>query len=376
MNKLLLTLFLFSFSSALAADIVLPNLKKSATGTTTAGKNALDVNIASGTVSFTEDATVANGGTLPAKTKVVSGYDGAAVRVLKTDSSGRLDVTVNSSALPTGAATEATLSALNGKVTAVNTGAVVVSSSALPSGASTSALQTTGNSSLSSIDGKITAVNTGAVVVSSSALPSGASTSAKQDTGNTSLSSIDGKITAVNTGAVVVSSSALPTGAATEATLSTLNGKVTAVNTGAVTISSALPAGTNLIGKTGIDQTTPGTTNKVSIGSDGTITLLAGSASIGKFKVDPAVTGSGSGAAATVSTVATLTAPANCIGFVLMNLDTSSANVRWAVGRTASTTLGQQLQPGRDTGFVPIGASVSIIAESGTQNIDIQWIAQ
>ena len=38
----------------------------------------------------------------------------------------------------------------------------------------------TGNTSLSSIDGKITACNTGAVVVSSSALPSGAATAAKQ----------------------------------------------------------------------------------------------------------------------------------------------------------------------------------------------------
>lgn len=52
----------------------------------------------------------------------------------------------------------------------------------LPSGASTSAKQDTEIASLASIDGKITAVNTGAVVVSSSALPSGASTSAKQDT--------------------------------------------------------------------------------------------------------------------------------------------------------------------------------------------------
>lgn len=50
----------------------------------------------------------------------------------------------------------------------------------LPTGASTAAKQDTGNTSLSSIDGKITAVNTGAVVVSSSALPSGAATSAKQ----------------------------------------------------------------------------------------------------------------------------------------------------------------------------------------------------
>lgn len=44
-------------------------------------------------------------------------------------------------ALPTGAATEATLATLNGKVTAVNTGAVVVSSSALPAGAATAAKQ-------------------------------------------------------------------------------------------------------------------------------------------------------------------------------------------------------------------------------------------
>lgn len=50
-------------------------------------------------------------------------------------------VSLASVPLPSGAATEATLSTLNGKVTAVNTGAVVVSSSALPSGAATSAKQ-------------------------------------------------------------------------------------------------------------------------------------------------------------------------------------------------------------------------------------------
>lgn len=168
--------------------------------------------------------------------------------------------------------------------------AVDVKRSELPSGAATAARQDTGNTSLSSIDGKITACNTGSVTVAASALPSGAATSAKQDTGNASLSSIDGKVpalgqalaaasvpvvltaaqvstltppaaitgfstettlsalnakvTAVNTGAVVVSSSALPTGAATESTLSTLNGKVTACDTGAVVVSSsALPSG-------------------------------------------------------------------------------------------------------------------------------------
>lgn len=66
-------------------------------------------------------------------------------------------------------------------------------------GDASAAKQDIGNASLSSIDGKITAVNTGAVVISSSALPSGAATSAKQDTGNTSLASIDTSTAAINT---------------------------------------------------------------------------------------------------------------------------------------------------------------------------------
>jgi len=172
-------------------------------------------------------------------------------------------------------------------------------------------------------------------------LPTGASTSALQTTGNTSLSSIDTKIpsnlTVTSTRLLVdgsgvtqpvsAASLPLPTGAATSANQATTNSSLSTIATNTA-------------------------------------------------KVPFSVTGSGSGAGATVSTVTTLTAPANAVGFVLMNLDTSTANIRWAVGRTASTTLGQQLQPGRDTGFIPIGASVSVIAESGTQNIDIQWIAQ
>jgi len=42
----------------------------------------------------------------------------------------------------------------------------------------------------------------------------------------------------------------------------------------------------------------------------------------------------------------------------------------------ATTTLGQQLQPGRDTGFIPASIDVSLVSESGTQNYDIQWISQ
>jgi len=48
---------------------------------------------------------------------------------------------------------------------------------------------------------------------------------------------------------VDVKSSALPTGASTESTLASLNSKVTACNTGNVAIGSALPSGSNEIGK-------------------------------------------------------------------------------------------------------------------------------
>lgn len=68
-------------------------------------------------------------------------------------SGSELQVDVVSSALPSGAATESTISTLNGKVTACNTGAVVVSSSALPTGGATSALQTSGNASLTTLAG-------------------------------------------------------------------------------------------------------------------------------------------------------------------------------------------------------------------------------
>jgi len=67
-------------------------------------------------------------------------------------------------------------------------------SSALPSGAATQATLNDAEVHLGSIDGKITACNTGAVVVSGSALPSGAATAAHQATQNTALSEIEGAV--------------------------------------------------------------------------------------------------------------------------------------------------------------------------------------
>lgn len=77
---------------------------------------------------------------------------------------------------------------------------------------------------------------------------------------------------AVSAPKVTVDSSALPTGASTSAKQDTLIGHVDGVETlltaikdtdGIKKITDALPAGTNLIGKVGIDQTSDGTTNRV-----------------------------------------------------------------------------------------------------------------
>ena len=178
--------------------------------------------------------------------------------------------------LPTGAATESTLSTLNGKVTACDTGSVTVVSSALPSGAATEASLATVAGDTTSLDTKVPAQ--GAAVTASSIpvniasdqtvpvsaaslpLPSGAATEASLATVAGDTTSLDAKVPAQ--GAAVTAASVpvniasdqtvpvsaaslpLPSGAATESTLSTLNGKVTACNTGAVVISSsALPSG-------------------------------------------------------------------------------------------------------------------------------------
>lgn len=97
----------------------------------------------------------------------------------------------------------------------------------------------------------------------------GFATSAKQDTQITHLGTLAGAVSGTEmqvdvltmptvavtgtfyqaTQPISAASLPLPSGAATESTLSSLNGKVTACNTGAVVISSALPAGTNAIGK-------------------------------------------------------------------------------------------------------------------------------
>lgn len=159
--------------------------------------NALDVNVASG-VALSVDLSNVDDDIL------VYGFDGAANQKLKTDTDGHAQVDVLSSALPTGAATEATLSTLNGKVTACNTGAVIISS----------------QPALSSVSDSISAVQSGTWNINNVAgtisLPTGAATEATLNAIKTAVELLDNTVSGTELQVDVVSS-ALPAGAATSA---------------------------------------------------------------------------------------------------------------------------------------------------------------
>lgn len=87
----------------------------------------------------------------PDSTSPILGDSSNGLDVDVTRVQGIVTVSASSLPLPSGAATETTLSGLNSKVSTCNTGAVTVSSSVLPSGAATAANQVTEVSHLSSI---------------------------------------------------------------------------------------------------------------------------------------------------------------------------------------------------------------------------------
>lgn len=129
-----------------------------------------------------------------------------------TSAIATLPVSVATLPLPTGAATETTLAAVNTKL--AGTIAVSAASLPLPTGAATSALQTTGNTSLGSIDTKLPA-SLGAKLSSSSlsvVLAADQAAISATQSGTWTITGIGGTIS-------------LPTGAATETTLAALSAK-------------------------------------------------------------------------------------------------------------------------------------------------------
>lgn len=202
------------------------------------------------------------------------------------DAANGLDVDVTRCALPTGASTAANQSTANTALAAIQTAAeaiktatetldnvvagseaqVDIVSSALPTGAATSARQDTGNTSLASIDSKITVVDTNDVVISSSALPTGAATAANQTTIISHLDGVETLLTDIDAGKLEEATftgrigevQANPTANTVLARLKDLLSLVVLAagdnNIGNVDLASAIPAGTNLIGKAAVGQ--------------------------------------------------------------------------------------------------------------------------
>jgi hypothetical protein len=279
----------------------------------------------------------------------------------------------------------------------------------LPTGASTSALQTTGNTSLASILADMTNGTQVTTITGTVPLPTGAATSALQTTGNTSLASILADMTNGTQVTTITGTVPLPTGASTAALQSNVQSAPGTSQTVAITIqgnASGIPVPiTGTISTTNSANGTPGTTppaaatyiaGLTSTSSPSYTTgnleplslTLAGAVRVDGSAVTQPVSGTlntnspinTNGSASNSTTVGsgsatTFTPPANAIGFILESESTNTINLRWAVGTTATTTVGILMEPGRDTGFVPAKATVSVIALSGSgQAVGIQWI--
>lgn len=293
---------------------------------------------------------------------------------------------------------------------------VSASSLPLPSGAATAANQTTQISELQDIEADIEAM--------SAKLPA--------TLGQKTMANSLAVVIASDQSAVPVSAASLPlpTGAATEATLSSLNGKVandfgassgavrTASQVGnstgaadfnsgaagaqtlrtvlatrheaaATPLASRLSDGADFISSEALaaSQKTVSTLTKmlttlgVMLGWDGTAHREIAVTTTGLVKT---TTGTGSAQAdggsvsnATVDATAdTVSAPANAIGFILAADDDNADPIYWAIGSTATSTNGQRMAPGRDSGFVPCGANISVLGSANNPRYNIQWFTR
>lgn len=283
------------------------------------------------------------GNAIPSQgTQVAAEDPGGLAAPLLVDASGYLEVNAKVSVLPTGAATSANQ-------------------------ALQLAQETAAAASVASLDTKTVHVDTGAVVISSSALPAGASTAALQTSGNASLTSIDGKTPALGQ---AVAGSSVPV-VLPSAQIALLQAPV-------------LQTGANVIGSLVANQSVNvaqfnGVTPLMGAGNSGTgaqrVTISTDQLPVAtKAPVNP----SGSYAEKTnlTNSAQTFTAPANAVGFLLEADDANTANVRWKQGAAATTSSGMKLQPGRDSGYIPCAADISVIGDTAATNqiVTVQWV--
>jgi len=122
------------------------------------------------------------------------------------------------------------------------------------------------------------------------------------------------------------------------------------------TIDAALPAGTSLVGKVGFDQTTPGTTNAVSIAQLGSNTVATGNGASSTGVLRVAQVNDGTGVIATVSTVSNLASMSG--NAIAMNSGVRSAGAQRVTICTDDVVPASQsgtwtLQPGNTANTTP-----------------------
>lgn len=66
--------------------------------------------------------------------------------------------------------------------------------------------------------------------------------------------------------------------------------------------------------------------------------------------------------------------PPNALAYIFQAINTNSVNLRLNPGAAANATLGLQFEPGRDSGYIPYGGTLSVCPESGvTCAIQLTW---
>lgn len=142
------------------------------------------------------------------------------------------------------------------------------------------------NTALTSIDGKITAVNTGAVVVSSSALPSGAATSAKQDTIIGHVDGIEGVLGTIDADTGNISTKIDTVATDTTAMSASLGSLDNAVDGNYLNVNANI-AGTDMVSGSG--TATGALRVELPTNGTGTVGLNAGTNAIGKLAANSGV---------------------------------------------------------------------------------------
>jgi predicted nucleic acid-binding Zn-ribbon protein len=228
-------------------------------------------------------------------------------------------------------ATETTLASLNSKDFATETTLSSINSKDF----ATETTLAAANATLTSLNGKDFATETTLAALNSKDFATETTLAAA----NATLTSLNGKDFATQTTLAALNSKDF----ATEATLSAVNGKTP--NLGQAAMAASVPVA--------IASNQSPIPTKAPVNTAGAI-----------------VNGTLSGTNASTETV-----PSNAIGFIIEAESTNDQNIRWCVGGTASPTVGMLMEPGRDSGFVPISANISICAVvAGSNAYSIQWV--